>query len=208
MKKTMLIITGLVVVVVVLFVNALESTSEGYGVGSSVKDFKLASTSGGQVSMADYPKAKGFIVVFTCNTCPYAKLYEQRIIALDKKYSPKGFQVIAINPNDVTKQPGDSMKDMKDLAKEKNYSFPYLRDDSQDVTKAFGANKTPHVYVINKTGDKLIVEYIGAIDDSPRDEADVHARYVENAVEALILGRKPEVTEQRAIGCTIKWKDV
>lgn len=207
MKKTMLIIAGLVVVVVVLFVNALETNSEGYGVGSTVKDFKLPSTSGNDVSLADYPKAKGFIIVFTCNTCPYAKLYEQRIIELDKKYSGKGYPVIAINPNDVSKQPGDSMKDMVELVEKKSYPFPYLRDDSQEVTKNFGATKTPHVYVLNRQSNKIVVEYIGAIDDSPREEADVQVRYVEKAVDALMLGKKPEVTEQRAIGCTVKWKD-
>ncbi len=208
MKKTMLIIAGLVVVVVVLFVNALETTSDGYSIGSVVADFKLPSTSGKQVSLADYGDAKGYIVVFTCNTCPYAKLYEQRIIELDKKYKAKGFPVVAINPNDVNKQPGDSMKEMSELAQKKSYSFPYLRDDAQVVTKTFGATKTPHVYVLNKTNGKILVEYIGAIDDSPREEADVQARYVEQAVEALLAGRKPEITEQRAIGCTIKWKDI
>lgn len=207
MKKTMLIITGLVVVVVLLFVNALETSIAGYGIGSTVEDFKLPSTSGSQVSLADYPNAKGFIVIFTCNTCPYAKLYEERIIDLDKKYSSKGFPVIAINPNDVTKQPGDTMKEMKDLVEKKTYTFPYLRDDSQQVAKAFGATKTPHVFILGKSGNKNVVEYIGAIDDSPREEADVQTKYVENALEALIIGKKPEVTEQRAIGCTIKWKD-
>jgi peroxiredoxin len=209
MKKPMLIIAGLLVVVVVLFVNASETVTSGYDIGSNVADFTLKSSSGEMVSLSNFADAKGFIVVFTCNTCPYAKLYEQRIIELDKQFKAKGFPVIAINPNDVAKQPGDSMEEMATLAQSKNYTFPYLRDDSQEVAKAFGAAKTPHVYVLNKTKDqKIVVEYIGAIDDSPREEADIKAKYVEDAVNALIAGKKPEITQQRAIGCTIKWKEI
>ncbi|MEO9474586.1 MAG: thioredoxin family protein [Cyclobacteriaceae bacterium] len=208
MRKSIALITGLLVVVAVLYVNASETVADGYGIGDTVSDFKLKSTSGDVVSMADYDEAKGFIVVFTCNTCPYAKLYEQRIIDLDQKFSAKGFPVLAINPNDITKQPDDSMEKMAARAKDKNYSFPYLRDDSQEVARAFGASKTPHVYVINKEASgKLRVEFIGAIDDSPRDASDVEKTYVEDAVNALLAGKKPTVTQEKAIGCTIKWKD-
>ena len=208
MTKSIALITGLLVVVAVLYVNASETVADGYGIGDTVSDFKLKSTSGEMVSMSDYEDAKGFIVVFTCNTCPYAKLYEQRIIDLDQKFSSKGFPVLAINPNDITKQPDDSMEKMAARAKDKNYTFPYLRDDSQEVARAFGASKTPHVYVLNKEANgKLKVEFIGAIDDSPRDASDVEKTYVEDAVNALLSGKKPTVKEEKAIGCTIKWKD-
>ncbi|MEP4531784.1 MAG: thioredoxin family protein [Cyclobacteriaceae bacterium] len=208
MTKSIALITGLLVVAAVLYVNASETIADGYGIGDTVSDFKLKSTSGEMVSMSDYEDAKGFIVVFTCNTCPYAKLYEQRIIDLDQKFSAKGFPVLAINPNDITKQPDDSMEKMAARAKDKKYSFPYLRDDSQEVARAFGASKTPHVYVINKEASgKLKVEFIGAIDDSPRDASDVEKTYVEDAVNALLAGQKPTVKEEKAIGCTIKWKD-
>lgn len=208
MTKSIALITGLLVVVAVLYVNASETVADGYGIGDTVSDFKLKSTSGEMVSMSDYEDAKGFIVVFTCNTCPYAKLYEQRIIDLDQKFSSKGFPVLAINPNDITKQPDDSMEKMAARAKDKNYTFPYLRDDSQEVARTFGASKTPHVYVLNKEANgKLKVEFIGAIDDSPRDASDVEKTYVEDAVNALLSGKKPTVKEEKAIGCTIKWKD-
>lgn len=207
MKKTFLLFTGVLVVVAVLFINATEAPGKGYEVGDYARDFELKNVDGKTVSMADYASAKGFIVIFTCNTCPYAKLYEQRIIDLDKKYKAKGFPIIAINPNDVSKQPGDSMEEMIKRSKEKGYPFPYLRDDAQDVTAAYGATKTPHVYVLNKENGKYQVEYIGAIDDSPSEEADVSERYVEDAVEALLAGKKPTVKGKRAIGCTIKWKD-
>lgn len=208
MKRTFLMITGLLVVVVVLFVNAGKPDRlDTYGVGDYAADFNLPNIDGKSVSLADYNQAKGFIVVFTCNTCPYAQAYESRIVDLDKKYAAKGFPVIAINPNDLDQQPDDSMDKMKSRAKDKGYTFPYLRDDSQEVAQAFGATKTPHVYILNKeASDKYRIEFIGAIDNSPRDASDVSERYVEDAVDALLKGDKPEVTEKRAIGCTIKWK--
>lgn len=206
MKKTFILIAGVLVVVAVLFLNASEPLP-GYGVGDYATDFNLTNIDGKQVSMEDYSDAKGFIVIFTCNTCPYAQAYESRIIDLDKKYASKGFPVIAINPNDLSQQPDDSMEKMKARAQEKGYTFPYLRDDSQEVAKAFGATKTPHVYLLNKeASDKYRVEFIGAIDNSPRDASDVSERYVEDAIGALMSGKKPSITEKRAIGCTIKWK--
>lgn len=206
MKKTYVLLVGVLVVVAALFVNAGEPTP-GYGVGEYAKDFKLNNIDGNQVSLASYSEAKGFVIVFTCNTCPYAQAYESRIIELDKKYANMGFPVIAINPNDVSQVPEDSMEEMKKRASEKGYTFPYLRDDSQEVAKAFGAAKTPHVYVLNKEAKgKYRVEFIGAIDDSPRDASDVSERYVESAIDSLLKGDKPAITEKRAIGCTIKWK--
>ena len=206
MKRTFLLLTGVLAVIAILFINASKPLP-GYGVGDYASDFELPNINGEMVSMANYSNAKGFIVVFTCNTCPYANEYESRIIDLDKKYASKGFPIIAINPNDITKKPGDSMDEMKKRAKSKGYSFPYLRDDSQQVAKAFGATKTPHVYVLNKEkSDSYRVEFIGAIDDSPNDPSDVSETFVEDAVNALLKGEKPTKTEARAIGCTIKWK--
>ncbi|WP_462253239.1 thioredoxin family protein [Ekhidna sp.] len=206
MKRTFILITGILTVIAVLFINASEPLA-GYGVGDYAKDFKLENIDGKKVSLSDYSDAKGFIVVFTCNTCPFAKAYESRIIDLDKNYAAKGFPVVAINPNDIAQQPGDSMDEMKKRANDKGYSFAYLRDDSQEVAKAFGATKTPHVYLLNKESEgKFKVEFIGAIDDSPNDASDVSETYVEDAINSLLSGGKPSVTEKRAIGCTIKWK--
>lgn len=206
MKRTFILLVGVMAVVAVLFMNASEPIA-GYGVGDYAKDFKLENIDGKTVSLSDYNNAKGFIVVFTCNTCPYANAYESRIMDLDKKYASKGFPVIAINPNDISQQPKDSMAEMKKRANDKGYTFPYVRDDSQEVAKAFGATKTPHVYVLNKeAAGKFKVEFIGAIDDSPNDPSDVSETYVEDAINAVLSGNKPKVTEKRAIGCTIKWK--
>ena len=180
--------------------------SKGYKVGDEAADFSLKNIDDTMVSLADYSEAKGFIVVFTCNMCPYSVANEDRIIALDKKYKKKGFPVIAINPNDPEVSKGDSFEAMKVRANEKGYTFPYLFDEGQEVYPKYGATKTPHVYILNKMKGKLIVEYIGAIDDSSRNENNVKERFVENAVDALLKGEKPTKTDTRAIGCSIKDK--
>ena len=177
---------------------------EGYKVGDVASDFSLKNVDGKMVSLADFSKAKGFIVVFTCNTCPYSVAYEDRIIALDKKYSKKGYPVIAINPNDPSVVRGDSMEAMKVRAKEKGFSFPYLFDEGQKVYPKYGATRTPHIYILEKKGNKNVVAYIGAIDNNSRNAAAVTERYAEDAVDALLAGKKPAKTCTRAIGCSIK----
>lgn len=176
-------------------------TSGGYKVGDTIKDFALKNVDGDKISLSDYEDVKGFIIIFTCNTCPYSVANEDRIIALNNKYEDD-FPVIAINPNDPKAQPGDSFEKMKVRAEEKGFNFPYLFDEGQKVYPKFGATKTPHVYIVTKKDMK--VQYIGAIDDSSRNPDAVKEKYVENAVDALLAGKKPEVTETRAIGCSIK----
>lgn len=197
----------ILMLLVVASISAFTSNnSGGYKVGDVAADFALKNINGKMVSLADYKEAKGFIVVFTCNMCPYSVANEDRLIALDNKYKKKGFPVIAINPNDPEVSKGDSYEAMKIRAKEKGFTFPYLFDEGQKVYPMYGATKTPHVYVLNKENNKLIVEYIGAIDDSSRNEANVKERFVENAVDALLQGEKPTKTDTRAIGCSIKDK--
>lgn len=178
----------------------------GYHVGDKAADFKLKNIDGKMVSLANYKDAKGFIVVFTCNHCPFAKAYENRIIALDKKYSAKGYPVIAIQPNDASVVEEDSYANMQARAKEKGYTFPYLLDETQATAHAFGATRTPHVFVLQKSGGDNIVKYIGAIDDNSDDEKAVKEKYVENAVDALLAGKPVATTSTKAIGCTIKWR--
>lgn len=176
----------------------------GYQVGDKAMDFKLKNIDGKWVSLEDYKDAKGFIVIFTCNHCPYAKAYEDRIIALDKKYATLGYPVIAINPNDPVAYPEDSFENMQKRAKEKGYTFPYLFDEYQTVYPQFGATRTPHIFVLSKSNGEMRVEYIGAIDDNYEDASQVKTKYVENAVDALLAGKKPEVTVTKAVGCSIK----
>ena len=175
---------------------------KGYKVGDVIEDFTLINIDDTMVSLSDYKKAKGFIIIFTCNMCPYSVANEDRIIALDIKYKSKGYPVISINPNDPNASKGDSFEDMKVRATAKGFTFPYLFDAGQKVYPKFGASKTPHVYIVEKATMK--VEYIGAIDNSSRNPDAVSEKYVENAVDALLAGNKPIKTETRAIGCSIK----
>ncbi len=179
-------------------------SAQGYSVGDKAVDFRLKNVDGNYVSMSDYPDAKGFVVVFTCNHCPYAVAYEDRLIELDKTYRPKGFPVIAINPNDPAAEPRDSYELMQVRAREKGFTFPYLFDEGQKVYPVYGATRTPHIFLLNREGNDLVVAYIGAIDDNYRDASAVEERYLANAIEALLEGRKPDPDFTRAIGCTIK----
>ena len=156
------------------------------------------------VSLANYPNAKGFIVTFTCNHCPYAVAYEQRIMNLDAKYASLGYPVIAISPNDPALVPEDGMDEMKKLASSKGYTFPYLLDEKQNVYPLFGATKTPHIFILHRENGKNIVKYIGAIDNNYANPDDVTERYVEDAVDALIAGTEIKLTSTKAIGCSIK----
>ncbi len=176
----------------------------GYKVGDYATDFNLKNVDNKMVSLKDYKDAKGFIVIFTCNHCPYAVAYEDRIIALDKKYSKLGYPVIAINPNNPVKQKDDSFELMKVRAKEKGFAFPYLFDDGQKIYPQYGATKTPHVYLLQKTAKGNEVKYIGAIDDNYEDASAVKQKYVENAVDALLSNKEITVKETKAIGCSIK----
>ncbi len=188
----------------ILFVAVPKMMAQGYNPGDKATDFKLENVDGKMISLSDFPKAKGFIVIFTCNHCPYAVAYEDRIIALDKKYKSKGYPVIAINPNDPAMVSADSFDNMKIRAKEKGFTFPYLFDDGQKVFPVYGATRTPHVFVLEKTSNGNIVRYIGAIDDNYEDATQVKQRYVENAVDALLGGKTPPLDYTKAIGCTIK----
>ena len=187
-------------------INTEKKKSNGYEVGDMATDFKLKNIDGNMVSLADFKDAKGYIVIFTCNTCPYAVQYEDRIIALDKKYAKEGFPVVAIMPNDPEVQPGDNMKAMKARAASKGFTFPYLIDDGQNIYPQYGATKTPHVYLLEKTKKGNVVKYIGAIDDNYKDASAVNTKYVEEAVDALLAGKNIEETKTRAIGCSIKVK--
>jgi len=201
MKKmiTLLLIAGMAA-------TAFKPAAEGYKVGDTATDFKLKNVDGKTVSLASYTAAKGYIVVFTCNHCPYAQAYEKRIMELDKMYASKGYPVVAISPNDPVALPEDSYVNMQKRAAERKYTFPYLLDETQDVSHAYGVKATPHVFVLQKTTSGNVVQYIGAIDDDTENANPKHTNYVQNAVNALLAGNKPTVTSTKAIGCSIKWK--
>ena len=180
----------------------LRPAADGYKVGDKAADFKLKNIDGKMVSLADNKAARGYIVVFTCNTGPYAKADESRVIELNTKYAPLGYPVVAINPNDATTVPGDSYAAMQT----KKYAFPYLQDESQQVAKTYGATRTPHLFVLTRQGSDFVVSYIGAIDDNSEDAKLVKTKYVENAMTEILAGKPATTNSTKAIGCTIKWK--
>lgn len=190
-----------------IFALVAAVTFNGYEIGDTISDFTLKNTDGKMVSLSDYKKGKGVIVIFDCNTCPYSQAYNSRIIALNEKYASKGFPVVTINANDPEKSPGDSFQEMSEYAKKNKYTFAYLFDESQKVARAFGATNTPHVFVLSKVENEFKVAYIGAIDNNVKDTSSVTEKYVETAVDALLNGKSFSTTKTKAIGCTIKWKD-
>lgn len=201
-----LIITLFVSLLFVSFNTADINSSNGYQIGDKATDFSLKNVDGHYVSLADFNEAKGFIVIFTCNHCPYSVAYEDRIIALNSEFSPQGYPVIAINPNDPEVQPKDSYELMKVRAAEKQFEFPYLFDDGQKIFPQYGATRTPHVFVLKKENSDYIVKYIGAIDNNYADADDVSEYYVKDAVNALLKGEKVPMEVTKAIGCSIKVK--
>src|SRR6187431_1007289 len=201
--KTLKVYSILLICVVAFTAGTKLNT---YEVGDAVSDFKLKNVDGKMVSLSDYGSSKGAIVIFDCNTCPYSKAYNDRIIALNTKYAAAGFPVIAINPNNAEASPGDSYEKMISLAKEKHYTFPYLYDPTQQTTKAFGASNTPHAFVLKNEGGAFKVSYMGAIDNNVRDASTADKKYIEEAVDALIAGGAVATPKTKAIGCGIKWK--
>ena len=185
-----------------LFLSTNNSPS-GYQVGDKAEDFSLKNLDGRMISLSNIEDAKGYIVTFTCNHCPYAIMYEDRLIALHNIYAPKGYPVIAINPNDPEVVPEDSYAEMKIRATDKKFPFEYLFDEGQKVYPKFGATRTPHVFLLDNT---LTVKYIGAIDDNAQDASAVEKTYLADAVDALINGRNPNPDFTKAVGCSIKVK--
>lgn len=172
----------------------------GYNIGDVATDFNLKDVDGAMVSLKGIKNAKGYIVTFTCNECPFSKLYEDRLIALHNTYAPKGYPVIAINPNSPENEK-EGYKAMQDRAKQKAFPFSYLVDEGQKIYPQYGAVRTPHVFLLDK--DRK-VQYIGAIDDNSRSPKDVQIKYVENAIKALESGKKPNPNITKAIGCPVK----
>jgi len=172
----------------------------GYKLGEVAADFKLKNVDGSMVSLASIENAKGYIVTFTCNECPFSKLYEDRLIELHNKYAPKGYSVVAINSNSPENEK-EGYEAMQNRAEEKGFPFPYLVDEGQTVYPKFGAVRTPHVFLLDQ---EFKVQYIGAIDDNAKNPEEVEIRYLENAIKSMENGNQPEPNLTKAIGCPIK----
>jgi peroxiredoxin len=172
----------------------------------AVTDFRLKNVDGKYVSLKDYPDAKGFIIVFTCNHCPFAKLYPPRLNALNSRYKPLGVPLIAISSTDTIIYDEDTYPKMVAKSRNEKFNFPYLQDEKQVVAKNFTAQKTPHAYVIWNDGGKWVVKYNGAIDDNGAEPGNVKNQYVAKAVDALLAGREIETKETKSIGCQIMFR--
>ena len=166
-------------------------------------NFLLPSTEGNNISldMADLGEYK--LVIFSCNHCPYAQAWEDRIINIQKKYKSSGLSTIMISSNDAEEYPEDNFQKMKERHSEKKFNFPYLFDETQEVAKMYGAERTPEVFLFNELG---LLKYHGTIDDNYENENNVNKKYLEDAIESLIEGKDPETSSTDPVGCTIKWK--
>ncbi|WP_372752136.1 thioredoxin family protein [Mariniflexile sp.] len=172
----------------------------GYKIGDVATDFTLKNVDGSMFSLANIKNAKGYIVVFTCNECPFAKMYEDRLIELHKAYAPKGYSVVAINPNSPENE-SEGYVAMQNRAKEKGFPFVYLVDEGQKIYPQYGAVRTPHVFLLDK---ERKVQYIGTIDDNAKSADDVKVKYLEDAIKALEKGEQPSPNITKAIGCPVK----
>jgi peroxiredoxin len=187
--------------------QSVEIQNTKYQIGDAVNDFSLKNIDGKMISLASNTKAEGYILVFTCNHCPYAKAYESRIVDLDKKYAALGYPVLAINPNSSVDNDEDSFAENVKIATEKGYTFAYLTDDTQETTKAFDAKRTPTAYILKKENNKYILKYGGAIDDNAQSAANVTKKYIEQAFSEILIGKNISVTNTKSIGCGIKLRN-
>jgi peroxiredoxin len=172
-------------------------------IGAAAPDFNLPGVDGKMYSLADFKGAKALIVVFSCNHCPYVVGSQERMKKLVTDYAPKGVKMIAINANETVNHPTDSFAHMKTEAAAKGLNFAYVRDESQDVAKAYGALRTPHYFVFD--GQRRLC-YTGRMDDNPREVAKAKTHELRDALDAVLAGKTPKVTATNPIGCNVKWK--
>ncbi len=172
--------------------------------GRDAPDFDLPGVDGKNYSLSSFSQAELLIVVFSCNHCPYVVGSEDRMNALYADYAPQGVAMIAINSNEIENHPTDSFEHMIARAEEKGFQFAYVRDESQDVAKAYGALRTPHYYVFD--ADRKL-RYTGRMDDSPRQPGTETTHELRDALDALVAGAEPPEPITNPIGCNVKWKD-
>lgn len=172
-------------------------------IGSRAPGFSLPAADGKFYGLSSFADKKILIVIFSCNHCPYVQAYQQRIIDLQNEFEKDGVQIVAINSNDDTKYPEDSFEEMKKRAEEKKFNFPYLRDETQEVAKAYGATHTPQIFLFDETRK---LRYEGKIDDNWQEPDKVKSKYLRDAILEVLNNKEVSVPETFSIGCTIKWK--
>lgn len=173
------------------------------GLGSRAPDFGLPGTDGKDYALKDFEKSPLLLVVFSCNHCPYAVAWENRLIEIGRDYASRGVAMVVINPNDAVRYPDDSFERMKDRAREKHFPYHYLRDDSQEVAHAYGALVTPHVYLFDR--ERRLI-YQGTVDDNWKAPHQVTRRYLREAIEAALSNKSPPLPTTPVLGCSVKWK--
>jgi peroxiredoxin len=172
-------------------------------IGDRMKPFNLPGVDGKKYLLTDYEDRAAVVVVFTCNHCPYARAWEDRLIQLQSEYGDRGVQLLGINANDANKYPDDSFPKMQERAEEKGFNFPYLHDELQEVAREYGAQRTPEVFLFDGEGR---LRYHGTVDDNYEDSDAVKEAYLREAIEAVLEGREPATPRTEPVGCTIKWK--
>lgn len=181
---------------------AVSTTAGELEVGADAPGFSLLDSVDGSYYEFKPTENALSVVVFTCNQCPYAQAFEQRIIDLATSYSKKGVTFVAVNPNDETQYPGEAIAEMRERAVEKGYPFPYLKDTDSSIARAYGARVTPHIFVVDTKGK---VRYRGYVDDSAKTSDRGHTGLTD-ALDSLLDGRDVQRATTKAFGCTIKWK--
>lgn len=171
--------------------------------GDKAPDFSLKGTDGKTYTLASFQDAKALVIIFSCNHCPYVQAYESRMKDIQKDYAAVGVRLVAINSNEDKNHPEDSFAEMLKRAKTQAFNFPYLRDETQEMAKAYGATHTPHLFVFDA---KRRLVYTGKIDDDWQDPKKVRRRFLRDALDDILAGRPVREPETHAIGCTIKWK--
>jgi peroxiredoxin len=171
-------------------------------IATKAPSFELPGVDGRTHTLEEYGDAQLLALVQSCNHCPYVQAWEDRMVALQREYGPRGFRLVAVSSNDVEHYPEDSLEEMTKRAGARGFNFDYLYDESQEIARTLGAERTPEVFLFD--ADRELV-YHGAIDDS-RDERSVTQHHLRDAIEARLAGREPEVRETPPVGCTVKWK--
>lgn len=172
-------------------------------IGDKAPPFSLSSVDGSHVDIDSLSGSPAVVVIFSCNHCPYVMAWEERMVAIQRDYADSGLKMVAINSNDQVMYPEDSFEAMVERSAESGFNFPYLRDDSQDVPRAYGAERTPEVFLFDS---ELRLVYHGAIDDNYEEPDEVGSNYLRDAIEAVLEGKAPEIQETAPVGCTIKWR--
>lgn len=172
-------------------------------IGTQAPYFSLPGTDGIHHQLEDFSGSRLLLVVFSCNHCPYAQAWEGRLISIARDYSNKGLATAMINSNETENYPDDRFEKMVERARYKEYPFPYLRDDSQDVARAYGALVTPHLFLFDSSR-RLIFQ--GLVDDNHKEPQNVKRHYLKDAIEAALSGRDPNPATTSVVGCSVKWK--